>query len=334
MRDHGRFDPVERVGEHTHAIEEPARCGDQRQARPDDANRPVAAPGRHHLQRREDRRGDQQLGEFDADVERQQRHDRGPAGQAQVTQDAGERHAVHQPEGQRDHRFAATHERSQGVDRRHADRGGDRHLDGPTGHRDPAERRGDERQRVAEGERGDDVQHLDRGRSGPGAGNPPVADGEQGRRQEQREEEQEVVGAVEDVVQAESGHVDHPDSEGAVADRDRSFRRREHPGRRCPVLCVHDDQHRLVVGDGLDDRVVGDRDVGRVGPADVDGEVHLHRLDALAALAEVAGEVHRPRVPVGAADRQVFGQVGLDLCLVRIGAQHIGPLRRRQRLVE
>ena len=60
---------------------------------------------------------DGELGEFDADVEREQCQHRGAALQPEIVQDAGEGEAVHETERDGDHGLAAAHEGADGVHR-------------------------------------------------------------------------------------------------------------------------------------------------------------------------------------------------------------------------
>ncbi len=156
---------------------------------------------------------------LDAQAEEQQRGRNMSGRQSGFAQSAGKTEAVHQPEGERheprcargDAFETAVHANNLRRDKDNAQR--DDGLDGRLRHMDQAERRGRERQAVRDREGGD------------GLHQPPAA----ARDDEQREDEQQMVDARQDVLDAE-----HSISAGDLQRTRRGFHDERRSGRREP----------------------------------------------------------------------------------------------------
>ena len=123
-----------------------------------------------------------------------------------LSQRRREREAVHQPEAAGDEDFPAPEDRDQGMDGRNQDRKGNGRFDDGTGQARPSERAEHERDRVAEGERGHDLDDPPQGRFPAGIAAPAPARRDERRREYEREQEQEVVGPLGDVARTEAEH--------------------------------------------------------------------------------------------------------------------------------
>ena len=121
-----------------------------------------------------------------------------------------------------------------------------------------------------------------------------------------------MVGAVQDVFEAVLDHVADRNAAAAINDVEAAAGRIDHADGRDVVIRVREHDHGFVVGDRFDDRVVVDRELGRVGRSTVEGDDHAERLDAFDGRSLGIGERFRPVRAVGADDREVFAEVGLD----------------------
>jgi len=114
------------------------------------------------------------------------------------------------PEAGGDRVLAVRHERAQSVDGCHTDRDSDQHLHESARHVHPAQRRSDQCDRVTERERGDHPKHTAAGREQVGAPPPAAGDGGERRGEREGEQEQEVIGPLQDVLEAVADHVEEP----------------------------------------------------------------------------------------------------------------------------
>ena len=173
----------------------------------------------HQGDQRQHRANEQEMAGLDASAEEQQRRWNMSDRQPGLTQPAGKTQAVHQPEGERheprcargDAFETAVHANNLRRDKDDAQR--DDCLDRRLRHMHKAERRRREREAVRDGEGGD------------GLHQPPAA----ARDDEQREDEQQMVDAREDVLDAE-----HDVRAGDLQRARRGFHDERRSGRREP----------------------------------------------------------------------------------------------------
>lgn len=210
--DKGRFDGRERVRRELDAFGDPANgheCGHRSDRGPSDA---VEGSSAHDVDQRKRDTDRDELGEFDAEIERSQRCPRGVS-QTERLEEASKGQTMHQPEAACQSDFTVPGDRAPCVHGTGDDRESHQHLDGAgRGDHAPLGRQRD-RQRMTDREgRSNDHDPL-QARSGVISANPPlVSSDDRRRRKQQHKQEEQVICALEHMLEAE---VD--DAEDALA---------------------------------------------------------------------------------------------------------------------
>ncbi len=176
---------------------------------------------------------------LDAQVEAEQADRELTAGQAHLGERERERQPVPESEQRRHHGFARGEQRPDRVQRPDQDAAGDERFDRPHRDVDPAQRGRRQRDRVPGGEREGHGRDATDGAARSGVFSPAAVAGPQRHRQEQDQQEQQMVGAFQDVVAAEPEHRQEPAPQAAAAQVDGQVGNGHRPGveRDHPGLC-------------------------------------------------------------------------------------------------
>jgi len=186
----------ERALHHPHTSDESNRC----RAEAKDPH-PVPSPGAQDEEEGEHHQDEEELAELDPQVEPHERGGEGDPSEPQIDESGREREAVEQPEDERRPPPASGGTSREVLDGGEDDRQSDGRLDDA---RQRADDPGDgqrEREGVGDGEGRDDLEDSKSDAPKRAGGTPPVGVLRENAREEQRNKEEEVVGARRDVGQ-------------------------------------------------------------------------------------------------------------------------------------